>query len=117
MVMYATINGRLTKDGRKVKKQTSDGEKDCLDIQFASNTFIKGRQMTTYVKATLWERQFCGMWNDLKKGTAILVGGELYEFKFTNDEGDEIKILCMKVNSLTWPQGNKRQRTDEGGDE
>ena len=64
---------------------TSDGKK-ITTLRLASNTRRGGKEITVWYRLTIWGDQFDGMVKYLKKGSSLIVFGELHPPEIYNEK-------------------------------
>jgi single-strand DNA-binding protein len=95
---------RVTKTGKKVT---------ILRVAVKS-----GKDETIWYRATIWEDRFQGMMSFLKKGSAVMIWGELKKPEiFTDREGKPQVSLEVTVSHMSFPPfgGGKPQNESHGG--
>ncbi|MDN3507648.1 MAG: single-stranded DNA-binding protein [Simkaniaceae bacterium] len=91
---------------------TSGGQK-VTTFRIASNTRRGGKEETTWYKITVWGEQFDKMMPYIKKGSPIMVAGELSSELYQNREGQTALSLNVTASNLMFsPFGRGSQ---EGG--
>lgn len=81
---YAQIAGHLGKDPEV--RFTPDGKK-VTSFNVATNKKKKGQDITTWYRVTVWGDQFEKMMPYLKKGSSVMVIGDLDARIYTDKEG------------------------------
>lgn len=96
---------RFTQSGKKV-----------TTLRVATNSREGQADVTMWVRVTIWEEQFAKMIPYLKKGSAVMVWGELHKPKiFTDKEGKPQTSLEMTATDLKFsPFGKSAGAQSEG---
>ncbi|HPO12224.1 MAG TPA: single-stranded DNA-binding protein [Candidatus Hydrogenedentes bacterium] len=119
---HVFIAGRLTRDPEL--KYTSSGRAYCR-FSIANTRYFKSkegerREDTTYVNASVWDKQAEWMGERLRKGRPVLVEGRLssYEFddKNTGQKVTRLEIHAQRVTPLDWEddRGSRSTAPAEG---
>jgi single-strand DNA-binding protein len=113
-VNSVTIAGNLTKD--PVFRHTNNNT-PVVNFFIASNRKYRDannqwQEDVCYVGVVAWNRLAESCMNRLKKGSAVLVDGELQSHTFKNDEGTVRSIVEIKARRIQFL--NKRQVSAEG---
>ena len=96
---------RFTPSGQKV-----------VSFRVASNTRKGANMDTTWWKITVWGTQFDNMIKHLKKGSPVMVMGELSKPEiFTDKEGRPQISLNITAQSLSFSPFGKSERPAQGG--
>lgn len=96
---------RFTPSGQKV-----------VSFRVASNTRKGANMETTWWKITVWGTQFDNMIKHLKKGSPIMVMGELSKPEiFTDKEGRPQISLNITAQSLSFSPFGKSEKTSQSG--
>ena len=114
-VNNCTFTGRLTRDAVQKQLQTGTG---LIEFDIANNTGYGDHQRCTFIKVNLWGKTGNGVLPYLKKGSPVAVIGELYQNKWTGQDGIEHVQLVLdssKVTLLPKSNGNVTE-ADSGAD-
>jgi single-strand DNA-binding protein len=111
---YITIAGHLGVDPEV--RFTSSGKK-VTSFRVATNSRRGETEETTWWKVTVWGEQFDKMISFLKKGSAIIVVGELQKPKiFTDREGASQVSLDITAHSIQFsPFGRSSSSQEKSG--
>lgn len=105
-----TIYGRLGQDA--VLSSTSSGTQ-MLKFSVANNTGFGDNQKTNWFKCVLWGKRGESLAQYMKKGTAVVVTGEVTLNTWQGkDDGVERSELSINVRDVTLAGGGKKE---EGG--
>jgi len=88
------------------------GQNDLLVFTAASTTGFGEKKSTLWMACSIWGRQGIALSPYIKKGSQIMVSGELSETKYTSREGVEKTKLELRVSTVELV-GKK----DEGGEQ
>ena len=114
-INYVIVSGNLTKD--PVSRQTSN-QTPVVNFSLASNRRYKDssnqwQEDVCYVGIVAWNRLAESCRDRLKKGSAVLVDGELQSRSWKTDEGHNRSIVEIKARRIqflnkrgTWGDGN-----------
>lgn len=109
---HIIIAGRLGVDPEV--RFTSSGQK-VTTFRMASNSRRGGKDETTWWRITVWGEQFDRMIGYFKKGSAIIVMGELAKPEiFTDREGRPQVSLNVTASNLSFSPFGKSDRAEEG---
>ncbi len=117
---HATIAGHLGADPEV--RFTSSGQK-VTTLRVAARARRSGKDETIWWKVTVWGEQFDKMIPYFKKGSSIIVFGELNKPEiFTNREGQPQVSMSMTAMNLQFspfgrPDGGNHQNAQEQTDE
>jgi single-strand DNA-binding protein len=108
------IAGNLTKD--PVFRQTTNGT-PVVNFSIASNRKYRDasnqwQEEVCYVGVVAWNKLADSCMNRLKKGSAVLIDGELQSHLFKNDDGFSRNIVEIKARRIQFL--NKKCGTPEG---
>lgn len=95
---------------------TSSGKK-VTTLRVATKTRVKGNDDTIWWRVTIWDERFDKMIPHLKKGSAIMVIGELHKPEIFNDrEGKPQISMEITASHIQFsPFGKPGERTSSGG--
>jgi single-strand DNA-binding protein len=88
------------------------GQNDLLAFTAASTTGFGEKKSTLWMACSIWGRQGVALSPYIKKGSQIMVSGELSESKYTAKDGTEKTKLELRVSTVELV-GKK----DEGGEQ
>ncbi|MEI8300279.1 MAG: single-stranded DNA-binding protein [Chlamydiota bacterium] len=92
---------------------TSSGQK-VTSLRVASTTKRGGKEETTWWRVTVWGEQFDKMIAFFKKGSAIMVSGEMFKSEFVDREGKTQVTLNVTADRLMFsPFGRPEQKNDD----
>lgn len=95
---------RFTQGGQKV-----------TTLRMACNQRRGGKEETFWWRVTIWGEQFDKLMLYLKKGSALIVHGEMLKPEiYTNKEGQPQISLNMVAQSLSFPPFGRGDRQHEG---
>lgn len=107
------IAGRLGNDPEV--RYTSSGLK-VTTFRLATNSRKGGKDETIWYRVTLWGDQFDKMMSYLKKGSAVIVTGELAKPEIYNDrEGNPQASMNVTAFNITFSPFGKSQNNDGQG--
>jgi len=113
---YLMIAGHLGADPET--RFTSGGQK-VTTLRVAVNSRRSGKDETSWYRVTIWGDQFEKMMPYLKKGSGIIVHGELHKPEIYNGRDGQPQIsLNMTAHSLSFSpfgKGGMQSQTDGGG--
>lgn len=111
---HITIAGRLGSDPET--RFTSGGQK-VTSFRMASNTRKSGKDDTIWYRITVWGEQFDRMMPYLKKGSAVIIHGDLSKPEiYTNREGQSQVSLDVTASQINFsPFGGKSDGEKTGG--
>lgn len=91
-------------------RYTSKGQK-VIGLRIATNSRKSGKDETTWWRATIWGEQFDQLLPYLKKGSAVMIVGEMHKPEmFTDREGKPQISLNITVCSIQFPPFGKPDR-------
>lgn len=101
-INYVVIAGNLTKD--PIFRQTSN-KTPVVNFTIASNRKYRDaanqwQEEVCYVGIVAWNRLAESCMNRLKKGSAVLIDGELQSHIFKNDEGTPRNVVEIKARRI-----------------
>ena len=104
--------GRLTKDP---KFSNFDSGKKKVVIRIAVNRVWgkkneyneKKKEETLYINCEAWEDKAENMKSFLKQGSPILVEGHLYNNDWTNEKGEDVKEIRLKIEKWEFMETKK----------
>lgn len=105
----ALIIGKLTHDPEGKTVNMNGNQKLNVSFQIAVNSFKKDGK-TSFFKCEAWDKQAQIIIDYAKKGSELLVQGELKHETWTNQEGEKrekVKIVASSVQL-----GNKKKEED-----
>jgi len=106
------IIGNLGKDPET--RFTPSGQK-VTTLVLASNSKRGGKEETTWWRATLWGDKFDKMLTYLKKGSLIMVIGEMHKPEiFTNKDGQSQVSMEMTADAIRFVPGRSDKAPQEG---
>ncbi|NBO23896.1 MAG: single-stranded DNA-binding protein [Chlamydiae bacterium] len=109
---HIVVAGHLGNDPET--RFTPSGQK-VVSFRVASNTRKGANMDTTWWKITVWGTQFDNMIKHLKKGSSIIVMGELQKPEiFTDKEGRPQISLNITAQSLSFSPFGKGDRQSQG---
>lgn len=92
---------------------TSSGQK-VTSLRVASTTKRSGKEETTWWRVTVWGEQFDKMLAFFKKGSAIMVSGEMFKSEFVDREGKTQVTLNITADRLMFsPFGKPEQKNED----
>lgn len=103
------ILGRLGQDAEL--KETSGG-KDMLKFSVANNTGFGDRKQTNWFNCVMWGERGVKIAEFLKKGTQVVVSGEITLNTYENKDGVEKSSLNLNVSNVSFA-GSKEKDGDE----
>ena len=110
---HIMIAGRLGSDPEV--RFTSSGQK-VTTFRMATNSKRGGKEETTWWRITLWGEQFDKMLTYIKKGSAIIVYGDLAKPEIYQDrEGNSQISLNVTASSLNFSPFGKSDGESSGG--
>ncbi len=93
---------------------TSSGKK-VTSFRMATNSRRSGKEKTTWWRVTVWGEQCDGIIPHLKKGSAVLVMGELLEPEiYTDREGSPQVSLNLVASQISFSPFGKTERSQQG---
>ena len=115
-INYVIVAGNLTKD--PVFRQTTN-QTPVVNFSLASNRKYKDssnqwQEDVCYVGIVAWNKLAESCRDRLKKGSAVLVDGELQSRTWKTDDGHNRSIVEIKARRIQFL--NKRGKISEGGD-
>lgn len=102
------VIGNLGKDPEV--RYTQSGQK-ITSFSIASNRKRGGKEETTWFRITVWGDQFDNMISHLKKGSMVLVVGELRLDSYVSKEGETRYSLEVNASSLHFVPGKASERS------
>lgn len=113
-INYVVVAGNLTKD--PVFRQTTNST-PVVNFSIASNRKYKDstnqwQEDVCYVGIVAWNKLAESCRDRLKKGSAVLVDGELQSRSWKSDDGHNRSIVEIKARRIQFL--NKRERMQEG---
>jgi len=113
-INYVIVAGNLTKD--PIFRQTTNNT-PVVNFSIASNRKYKDstnqwQEDVCYIGIVAWNRLAESCRDRLKKGSAVLIDGELQSRSWKSDEGHNRSIVEIKARRIQFL--NKRLRTAEG---
>jgi len=113
-INYVIVAGNLTKD--PIFRQTTNNT-PVVNFSIASNSKYKDstnqwQEDVCYIGIVAWNRLAESCRDRLKKGSAVLIDGELQSRSWKSDEGHNRSIVEIKARRIQFL--NKRLRTAEG---
>lgn len=109
---FIQIAGRVGKDPET--RFTPDGKK-VISFSIATNRKRKGQEETVWYRVTIWGDQFDNMMPYVKKGTALMVVGELDARLYNDKEGKPQVSLDINAKMISFsPFGGKSDSKEEG---
>ena len=97
------FSGRLTRDGET--RYTQSG-KPVTNFCIAVDTGFGDYKRTEFINCVLWNRE--GIGPHLVKGKPITISGEYAERKYNDRDGNERRIVEIKVDNIEFQQGSAR---------
>lgn len=115
-VNYVIISGNLTKD--PIFRQTTNST-PVVNFSIASNRKYKDssnqwQEDVCYVGIVAWNKLAESCRERLKKGSAVLVDGELQSRNWKSDEGYNRSIVEIKARRIQFLNKNKRTNGENG---
>jgi single-strand DNA-binding protein len=113
-INYVIVAGNLTKD--PIFRQTTNNT-PVVNFSIASNRKYKDsanqwQEDVCYIGIVAWNRLAESCRDRLKKGSAVLIDGELQSRSWKSDEGHNRSIVEIKARRIQFL--NKRLKTEEG---
>jgi single-strand DNA-binding protein len=105
----ATIIGKLTHDPEMKNVELGDKSKPFVSFQLAVNSFRKN-QPASFFKVEAWDKQAEIINEYARKGSELLVMGELKQERWTNSNGEskeKVKLVVQSVQLGNKPKGNE----------
>jgi single-strand DNA-binding protein len=105
----AYLIGKLTHDPELKTVEINGKEKVNTSFQLAVNSF-RANQPASFFKIEAWDKQAEIICSYAKKGSELLIHGELKQEKWTNSNGEnkeKVKIIAQSVQL-----GNKKEKRD-----
>ncbi|MCB1107384.1 MAG: single-stranded DNA-binding protein [Chlamydiia bacterium] len=94
---------------------TSGGQK-VTTLRLACNQKRGGKEETFWWRVTIWGEQFDKIMPYLKKGSALIVNGEMMKPEiYTNKEGQPQISLNMVAHNISFPPFGRGDRGEGGG--
>lgn len=110
---HITIAGRLGNDPEA--RFTSSGQK-VTTFRVASNSKKSGKDETIWWRITVWGEQFDKMISYLKKGSAVIVHGDLAKPEiYQSRDGSSQVSLNVTASSLSFSPFGKPAGEEDGG--
>lgn len=103
-MLYGTASGNLGKDA----ETRQVGEESVTTFSIATSRRVKGEEVTTWIRASLWGRRGEALAKFLTKGASVTCVGELGARTYTNKDGKDVTELEMRVSDIKL-QGGKRE--------
>jgi single-strand DNA-binding protein len=111
-MLYTNIIGRL---GADAELRTSAKGNQFLSMRVASNDFIGGENVTTWVNVMWSGERAVKMQEHMKKGSAISAHGKLRTSIFTNKNGEQnvsIDLFADSVDFVSLGKSGETQSND-----
>ncbi len=117
-INYVIVAGNLTKD--PIFRQTTNNT-PVVNFSIASNRKYKDstnqwQEDVCYVGIVAWNKLAESCRERLKKGSAVLVDGELQSRSWKSDEGHNRSIVEIKARRIQFLNKNKKLNGDDGLD-
>lgn len=113
---YIIIAGHLGSDPET--RFTPSGQK-VINFRIAVNIRKGGKEETVWYRVTIWGERFDKMVSYLKKGSAVIVSGELGKPEiYTDREGKQqvsLDITADNIRFSPFGRGDKTERQDQTG--
>lgn len=109
---FIQIAGRVGRDPET--RFTPDGKK-VISFSVATSRKRKGQEETVWYRVTIWGDQFDNMMPYIKKGSALMVMGDLEARLYTDKEGKtqvSLEITARVIHFL--PSGSGKSDKEEG---
>jgi single-strand DNA-binding protein len=100
-VIFCTVTGNVG----KVESKTAGGQ-ELLEFSVASSEKVKGEQVTTWVRCSLWGKRASALAPHIQKGSALTVVGSL---RLREYEGKNGKGSSLELNVTDLAFGGKRE--------
>lgn len=114
MSLLINAIGRLGSDPEE--RETKNGTK-FISLNLACSTRAGGQATTTWVRCTIWNSSFDGILKYLKKGSMIVVSGEMNRISsYINKDNEPSSSLEINVSGINFVPGSKKS-DDEGQSE
>lgn len=108
------VSGHL---GADAEVRFTQGGQKVTTLRIASNSKKQGREETTWWKATIWGDRFDKMVPYLKKGSAVIVIGELSKPTiYTDKEGNSQVSLELTAEIVKFSPFGKSSSSDQSDD-
>lgn len=91
---HVIIAGHLGSDVEK--RMTPNGQK-VISFRMATNSRKKGKEETIWWRVTIWGDRFDKMVPYLKKGSSIMVAGELMKPELYTDKGGQVQMGHLEI--------------------
>lgn len=108
-----TIAGHLGSDPEV--RHTPSGQK-VTTFRVAVNSKVKGEEVTTWYRVSVWGDRFDGMMNYLKKGSTVIVVGDFKTSTYIDREGKTQVSLEITADSLLFPPSSRQQKSESSGE-
>ena len=100
---FSSVAGNVGKDA-ELKQAGGD---QVLEFSVASTEKVKGEDVTTWIRCTIWGKRAASLAQYVKKGSAVTVNGSTTERAFTDKTGAKRTAIEMRVSDIKL-QGGKR---------
>ncbi|MCB1118976.1 MAG: single-stranded DNA-binding protein [Chlamydiia bacterium] len=113
---FIWIAGRL---GREPEKRFTPSGQQVITFPVATNIYRKGQEETVWWRVTVWGDRFDKMMTYLKKGSAVIVGGELNQkpdLYYDKEGKPQVSSLDITADVLKFnPFGGEKQDNQQSG--
>jgi single-strand DNA-binding protein len=95
-----TLIGNL---GNEIEMQSTGDKKYCKVSVATTENFYSGgvnKEVTTWHKITLWEKQADYAAQNFKKGSKVIVDGKMVARTYENKEGKSVYVYEIKCQSM-----------------
>ncbi len=108
---HLTLAGHLGSDPEV--RYTSSGTK-VTTFRVATNSRRGGKDETTWWRITVWGEQFDKLMPHLKKGSAVIISGEMTKAEiYTDRDGNPQMSLNVTANSIQFSPFGRGERSGE----
>lgn len=102
-MLQITAVGYLAADPELKTVKTPDGERELTEFRLLVNKKIKGEDVVTTLKCTVWGNRARTADEYLMKGAQVTVTGQAYVETFERKDGTPGAALDVAVNDFTLP--------------
>ena len=110
---FISINGRLTKDPKRVVRKTKNGDVEVTELTIACNPMVGNVRYSNYYHITVWPGRFEGILNCLNQGSAITAYGILYIASYKDKNGDSRTSNNVNLMHLSFPVADTEEMAEK----
>lgn len=97
--------------GQDAELKTIEGGNHVLNFTVATSEYVKGEELTTWAKVSLWGKRAEKVASFIIKGKSVVVTGTGYIRKYTDKNGKEVSSLEINASNVKLMGGKGESST------